>query len=676
MPSKLNIEERHAVVCTVVFSVLILGLITSIVVLMLWPPIPRTAACDTPECRAAKSYLGNLLNNSVEPCKDFYGYVCGSWKKNGRGFLGDLKKTLFSRLNASLFRDGPHDKYGTHALRALYKSCHSSLAVDISTGSILEATTNLLNISGLLKAKNDRDVHEFLIRTSLTTGFHTLFSLTFVSERNNARLHMSSGTSLMDNFNTTKRTELALYVADILQYMPGLSNTTESLTAILDIDSQVDSNLHRAPAKDRYDVFTVLEKMYEHIPTAQWLDLVNRIVPKEIRVTADQTIKITGQELITAAVNATSYTPVARFALYLAIHLTSRLVILEQAKRKSRTSPQEAARFCLHTTRHGFTHTWPYLIANILSPSVTRQHVVKIYDTLRDKKNLDSVLVWMQGSAHEEAHDKIKTTTLVAIDRNPSDDLDQMKFADFNVEDVPSRLFTTNYLKFVIHDHKQRLKKIPTPLLFHTADMQETSNLSLSEKHHAIVVPTLHQVKPLFYPVGVPIYFNYGTLGALLAVQVSESLGPRGSQYDASGKLRTWWSGKTEKAFNSIVTCLVDLNRRMNPRVNELGDKRLNAIFVWAQSARLAYNSLRAEFLASTSQAIFDEHWSEAQKTYFLRFCLLSCERDNAPNPLLPRETCMLPLHNMQEFADAFGCRQIPGFVRGNCSFDVVQLTA
>ncbi|XP_049522614.1 uncharacterized protein LOC125945086 [Dermacentor silvarum] len=97
-------------------------------------------------------------------------------------------------------------------------------------------------------------------------------------------------------------------------------------------------------------------------------------------------------------------------------------------------------------------------------------------------------------------------------------------------------------------------------------------------------------------------------------------------------------------------------------------DEQHSEIFRRAQGVRLAYNALLANFrAASPDYDVFSTHWPDAQWAFFVRVCMVHCTADQTPRPLTPRERCLLPLHNMDEFAGAFECRTKPGFIRGSC---------
>ncbi|KAK8763184.1 hypothetical protein V5799_034207 [Amblyomma americanum] len=91
-------------------------------------------------------------------------------------------------------------------------------------------------------------------------------------------------------------------------------------------------------------------------------------------------------------------------------------------------------------------------------------------------------------------------------------------------------------------------------------------------------------------------------------------------------------------------------------------------MYLLAQGLRLAFDALMTEFRElAPDYGVFVTHWHEAMRIFFLRYCLLWCSASQRPDPLTPREKCMLPLHNMPEFAKAFGCGNTAGFVGGRC---------
>ncbi|XP_042146320.1 neprilysin-2-like [Ixodes scapularis] len=40
---------------------------------------PRKNVCDTDVCQHEADLILSAINNTVDPCQDFYGFVCGKW---------------------------------------------------------------------------------------------------------------------------------------------------------------------------------------------------------------------------------------------------------------------------------------------------------------------------------------------------------------------------------------------------------------------------------------------------------------------------------------------------------------------------------------------------------------------------------------------------------------------
>ncbi|KAH9384293.1 hypothetical protein HPB48_026286 [Haemaphysalis longicornis] len=52
--------------------------------------------CYTPECRLAADYVKEHITEDIDPCQDFYGYVCNTWahrRASTLSFLEDVKGT-------------------------------------------------------------------------------------------------------------------------------------------------------------------------------------------------------------------------------------------------------------------------------------------------------------------------------------------------------------------------------------------------------------------------------------------------------------------------------------------------------------------------------------------------------------------------------------------------------
>ncbi|KAK8784539.1 hypothetical protein V5799_009098, partial [Amblyomma americanum] len=77
-------------------------------------------------CLKAREYLDGLLDESKDPCVDFYGYVCGSWHQKGMSFHAESVVNQVFRLNVTLFHKREEfrkdeTRQGMHILGPVYR---------------------------------------------------------------------------------------------------------------------------------------------------------------------------------------------------------------------------------------------------------------------------------------------------------------------------------------------------------------------------------------------------------------------------------------------------------------------------------------------------------------------------------------------------------------------------
>ncbi|KAL1483627.1 hypothetical protein MTO96_033059 [Rhipicephalus appendiculatus] len=132
----------------------------------------------------------------------------------------------------------------------------------------------------------------------------------------------------------------------------------------------------------------------------------------------------------------------------------------------------------------------------------------------------------------------------------------------------------------------------------------------------------------------------------------------------------TVWTQGALRMYNQSSLCLQRLYRRLGLQGEVAGseEQQRRAMFLGAVGLRTAYDGMQAVFRRATvHQDAFHALWPHARATFFARFCLLWCDADQRPRPLSPRGSCLLPLHSMPEFSEAFDCGTHRNFTYDNC---------
>ncbi len=106
--------------------------------------------------------------------------------------------------------------------------------------------------------------------------------------------------------------------------------------------------------------------------------------------------------------------------------------------------------------------------------------------------------------------------------------------------------------------YRQQLAKIGKPLdkgeWWMNAQLVNAVNLPVQ---NALNFPAAILQRPFFDPAADPA-FNYGAIGAVIGHEISHSFDNNGAAFDASGKMRNWWTESDLKRFDEAGQALAD----------------------------------------------------------------------------------------------------------------------
>src|SRR5204863_7843966 len=117
-----------------------------------------------------------------------------------------------------------------------------------------------------------------------------------------------------------------------------------------------------------------------------------------------------------------------------------------------------------------------------------------------------------------------------------------------------------------------------------------TSNAYYNPRANEIVFPAGILTPPMF-SVDADDAVNYGAIGVVIGHEISHGFDDQGSQYDADGRLKNWWTPEDRKRFDERTACVVDQfdNYFIEPGVPHNGKLVLGASIGDLAGARIAY---------------------------------------------------------------------------------------
>ncbi|KAL3195644.1 hypothetical protein MRX96_001777 [Rhipicephalus microplus] len=613
------------------------------------------------QCLEAKEYLDSLLNDTKNPCTDFYGYVCSSWRSKGGSFHTEATREALFRLNRTLLHLGPitrteEIRQGMHLLKPIYSGCYTFMSKEIPLKDALEETQTYLDIMQLMRASNFFDVVRFLVRQSLQIGVATLFRIRFFYEDGRPMMYINSG------FTITQKIGFIFYGGEyrktferVLQLWLNQSDVDDHVDLLRNMDVEVEKIFEKGNDTEvRMSLDRAVRDVVSGVTTENWVTAVRDSLRQGIVVSATDDIITTGYNVYQPAMQKVVTRGLRDAVFYLAANLEAEVLRVTATRSAISANAVSKGHHCLVFTHQCLALTWAYLAARLLAPFGSTGVISNIFKFIReviDEGN--EVFSWMKN-----------TTAIKTVVSKTS--LDVIEGEGYNISRVDytgpqppldeSDSFLKNLVEAFRHHQLVMVTHPPTRLEMKLSDLEFYNSLTYVPERRSILVPTMYQNQPLFYMSRVPDFFNYGTLAVLIAeILVKDIIGVSGKgPPDGAG------DGETQGNHSEALSCLT-------ARRNSLGFGELSRVHAKEQQAfllaltmsvRLAYYALMKTFLKQAGTVkMFNEYWPAARHVFFARFCLLWCDSNDGPSPITPREKCMLPLYNLQEFHEQYGCK-------------------
>ncbi|HYR27309.1 MAG TPA: M13 family metallopeptidase [Thermoanaerobaculia bacterium] len=198
-----------------------------------------------------------------------------------------------------------------------------------------------------------------------------------------------------------------------------------------------------------------------------------------------------------------------------------------------------------------------------------------------------------------------------------------------------------------------------------------TSNAYYSPLGNEIVFPAGILPPPAF-DVNASDAVNYGAIGVVIGHEISHGFDDQGSQYDAQGRLRNWWTDEDLARFKERSNCVVEQFEGyfVEPGIHHNGKLVLGESIGDLAGAKIAYLGLQKAQAKTPGQTIdgftpdqqFFIAWGQFRGDE-LRPETQRLMVQNGPHPT-GKYRVIGPLSNMPEFAKAFGCAPNSEMVR------------
>jgi putative endopeptidase len=633
-------------------------------------------------------FSADMLDKSVDPCTDFYAYACSKWKAQNPipadrpswGRFNELQERgeyIVRDILEKAAQDRPGRSPYEQKIGDYYASCMDEAAIEKAGTRPLASDFD--NIAAL---QTKGDLPREIVRLH-REGADVMFGFSSGSDFKNARQMIAEldqgGLGLPDRDYYLKEDPKSVelrqkYVVHVQKMFELLGDAPDKAAVeaktVLDVETALakgalDQTSRRDPQK-------IYHKLTNHelatlSPTFNW-----SVYFEGVGAPRFESLNVAEPDFIKQMQNVVATHSLDEWKTYLRWH-----VVHDNAPVLPSAFVNENFDF-FNKTLQGTKELRPRwkrcvgYASNDLGEAIGQIYVQQTFGAEGKERTLAMVeklekalgddiknLPWMGEETKKQALVKLAAIT------NRIGYPDRDKWRDYsNLKIVRGDAFG-NSQRANAHDLERRLNKIGKPLdkgLWPYPPM--TVNASYNANQNNITFPA-GILQPPFYDNRADDAINFGGIGAVIGHELTHGFDDQGSQFDADGNLRDWWTATDKKQFEERTGCI----KNEYGNFVAVADLKLNGKLTLGENTadnggmRVAYMALMAALAGKQPPPV---DGLTAQQRFFLGFANIWCQnRSDAISRMLVTVDPHSPgpyrvngtVSNMPEFREAFHCK-------------------
>ncbi|CAL4073689.1 unnamed protein product [Meganyctiphanes norvegica] len=175
-------------------------------------------------------------------------------------------------------------------------------------------------------------------------------------------------------------------------------------------------------------------------------------------------------------------------------------------------------------------------------------------------------------------------------------------------------------------------------------------------------------LQPLFYSSHFPKSLNYGGIGVVIGHEMTHGFDDKGRQFDKDGNLKQWWNNRTIRAFRERAGCIIDqysnykveqINQHINGRMTQGENIADNG------GIKQAYRAYRQWVARNGEESLLPGIDLNHDQLFFLNYAQIWCGSMRPQEAVSKVHTSVHslapirvlgPLSNSYDFAKAYKC--------------------
>ena len=644
-------------------------------------------AAQEPQLPYSPSLNLSSLDRTVEPCVDFYHFACGGWQKNNPippdqtswGVYGKLYQDNLDFLHAILEQAAAPSSERNQVTREIgdyYAACMDEALVEKRGIEPLRE-----QLEAIARLKSAQELAPVVAQLQLIYGRSLLFAAGSTQDLDNSELMIAEldqgGLGLPDRDYYTKdddksKQTRARYLEHVQKVFELLGDNAATAKQNAETVLRLETALAKASLTrvERRDPYRLKHKMgvselASLAPNFDW-----KMYYKTAAYPEFQTLNVDTPDFFKELNARLKDEPLNNWKTYLRFHVAdSAAPYLTKAfatenfdfyRKYLRGAKKEQARWkrCVSYTNHNLDDALGQVyVAKVFSPELKQSTLEMVRNIEQSMEVRIQQLDWMSPETKQEALKKLHGI------RNKIGYPD--KWRDYGSVKITREDFAGNAQRLSAFERHRVINRIGKPVDHGEWQIPPTTV-------DAYYDPQMNDIN---FPAGVlqpPLYDpkmdaapNYGDTGGTIGHELTHGFDDEGSQYDAQGNLRNWWTKDDREKFDARTKCVVDqyagyvivddikINSKLTlgEDVADLGGEIL-AYLAWQNATKDARLEPKDGFTP--------------EQRFFIGFAQWACENERPEESRMratvdPHSPAKYRINgvivNMPEFAKAFACK-------------------
>ncbi|KAH7716178.1 Protein NEP-1 [Aphelenchoides avenae] len=656
--------------------------------------------------------IASSLNYQLNPCDNFYEFVCDGWTKSHTIDEDKVGVSHFSVMSDKIEQDIRDVLESDHEptlppydgmMHALYNACMDTDARKSDGSSIL-----LKTMLELKHSKEIRFITDWLISVFPITLFYGVAVGPDYRDSSRNIISVSPAVAFLGSEKYYLEEGFAPVIASLRRYLRQVllfladddkgheifSGTEAEIERRIDSFMQVEAAIATIQnISDRHfdnayadDMHMTVQELHDTLaPTINWHRYAQAFLPEEV-------LDSFGGDIPSMMVHVQSLECIRKLE-HLSRNLSAQVlsdlldwrIILNYANflddrflearfeldRSMQGAESRAPKWeeCRTAATIVFTPLVERIFIQRTFKNVTREQITSIFNNVHDAfQEMLLENTWMDEATKLEALKKLATSKLHVgyMDNIFNDTKLRKDYAQLTI--LPNMSFSKMVMNAIGWSVKQNLLQLLEPVEINF------DSFSVNGFYYALgnaIVVTAGMLQGAFYNESLPMAMNYGSIGSVIAHEVTHGYDTTGRLHDEKGNVRDWWRNETARNFIEKKQCFID----QYDNVVDPDGHGLHVNGELTQSENIADNGgIRAAFKAMLRAQQDNpapepevpglEQYSPKQ-LFFLNYAYSWCSKqreESAVYNLLndnhapPQSRVNVVLGNMPQFAEAFNC--------------------